>query len=292
MKNPIVARGLSKHYGPKSALSGLDWSVPQGSITALVGPNGAGKTTTVKLLLALTRPSSGELRVFGDEPARSAIALRRRIGFVPEDKTGFDGLEVSDLARYSGSFYENWNAKVFADLIADWRIDAGAAMTSLSKGTRTKVFIALALAHDPELLLLDEPTDGLDPASQEDVLRKLIDAGARGRTVVIVTHRLSEVEAVADRIALIDDGRLLLDGDLESLRDTWKIIRARTATPLTDVRRMPNVRSATRAGETTLIVSDRADDVVAALGGENGSVSVADMSLRDLYLSVTAKDAT
>jgi len=290
MSDAIVARGLRKQYGSTTALAGLDWSVPTGSITALVGPNGAGKTTTIKLLLALTRPTAGELRVFGDDPTSGAIELRKRIGFVPEDKTGFDGLRVADVARYTASFYPSWRADAFTELLADWRLDPSAAMTALSKGARTKIFAALALAHDPELLMLDEPTDGLDPTSQEDVLRRLIDAAARGRTVVIVTHRLSEVEAVADRIALIDEGRLILEGDLEMLRDTWKLVRARVATPLADVRRMTGVRSATRAGETTVIVSDRADEVVTSLGGD--AVSVTAMSLRELYLAVTTKDAT
>jgi len=290
MSDAIVARGLRKQYGSTTALAGLDWSVPTGSITALVGPNGAGKTTTIKLLLALTRPTAGELRVFGDDPTSGAIELRKRIGFVPEDKTGFDGLRVADVARYTASFYPSWRADAFTELLADWRLDPSAAMTALSKGARTKIFTALALAHDPELLMLDEPTDGLDPTSQEDVLRRFIDAAARGRTVVIVTHRLSEVEAVADRIALIDEGRLILEGDLEMLRDTWKLVRARVATPLADVRRMTGVRSATRAGETTVIVSDRADEVVTSLGGD--AVSVTAMSLRELYLAVTTKDAT
>lgn len=290
MSDAIVARGLRKQYGSTTALAGLDWSVPTGSITALVGPNGAGKTTTIKLLLALTRPTAGELRVFGDDPTSGAIELRKRIGFVPEDKTGFDGLRVADVARYTASFYPSWRADAFTELLADWRLDPSAAMTALSKGARTKIFAALALAHDPELLMLDEPTDGLDPTSQEDVLRRFIDAAARGRTVVIVTHRLSEVEAVADRIALIDEGRLILEGDLEMLRDTWKLVRARVATPLADVRRMTGVRSATRAGETTVIVSDRADEVVTSLGGD--AVSVTAMSLRELYLAVTTKDAT
>ena len=290
MSDAIVARGLRKQYGSTTALAGLDWSVPTGSITALVGPNGAGKTTTIKLLLALTRPTAGELRVFGDDPTSGAIELRKRIGFVPEDKTGFDGLRVADVARYTASFYPSWRADAFTELLADWRLDPSAAMTTLSKGARTKIFAALALAHDPELLMLDEPTDGLDPTSQEDVLRRFIDAAARGRTVVIVTHRLSEVEAVADRIALIDEGRLILEGDLEMLRDTWKLVRARVATPLADVRRMTGVRSATRAGETTVIVSDRADEVVTSLGGD--AVSVTAMSLRELYLAVTTKDAT
>ena len=292
MSDAIVTHALAKRFGATAALDSLDWTVPRGSITALVGPNGAGKTTTVKLLLALTRASAGGATVLGLDPWRETTDLRRRVGFVPEDRTGFDARRVGELARAVAPLFPTWDHARFAAHLATARVDARTRMGALSKGQRSVVFLALAMAHAPELLLLDEPTDGLDPVAQDDLLRALLAAAAEGATVVVVTHRLADIEGVADRIALIDRGRLLLDGDIDELRTRWRVVRARLSDPLDAVSALPGVRRARRVGELTTIVSDQPDALLASLASRGEQpVAVDTMNLRELYLATTRGEA-
>jgi ABC-2 type transport system ATP-binding protein len=213
----IEARLLGKRYGSDRGIEGLDFTVAQGEVFGLLGPNGAGKTTTIRLLLDLIRPSSGEVRVFGVDP-RTSAALRRRIGYLPGDLRLYEHLSGrAQLAYFAGlrGLDGLGRAEELAERLG---VELDRPLRTLSKGNRQKVGIVQAFMHDPELLILDEPTSGLDPLVQQLVYALLDETRDAGRTVLISSHVLPEVQRVAGRVALLREGRLVLQDTVEALR--------------------------------------------------------------------------
>ena len=217
MAEAIVTEGLSKSYGKHLALDGLDLEVRNGEIFGFLGPNGAGKTTTIRLLLDVLRPSSGSARVLGVDPVGDGVDLRARIGYLPGDFV-VDGRQtprqfLTYLANLRSSGHDAID-RLAARLSLDLDLNIG----SLSKGNRQKVGLVQAFMHEPELLILDEPTSGLDPLMAREFLDMVSEAKAAGQTVFMSSHILSEVQHVADRAAIIREGRLVAVDDVESLR--------------------------------------------------------------------------
>ena len=203
----IHARGLTKRYGAFEALRGLDLEVRRGEVFGFLGPNGAGKTTTVRCLLDLIRPSGGELSVLGLNPQRSPLEVRRRTGYLPGELHLDERLRVDAALRYLGGL--RGEAVPWARIVAlaeRLHLDLEARIGNLSKGNKQKVGIAQAFMHEPELLLLDEPTGGLDPLMQQEVNALVLEAKARGATVFFSSHILPEVEAVSERVAIVRKG--------------------------------------------------------------------------------------
>jgi ABC-2 type transport system ATP-binding protein len=214
----IVADRLSKTYGRRRGLAGLDLTVRQGEVFGFLGPNGAGKTTTIRLLLDLIRPSGGTVTVFGVQPTRGGAALRRRIGYLPGDLV-LDGRQtVRACLRFLATLRGGVPQSRVDDLADRLGLDQSARIRSLSKGNRQKVGVVQAFAPDPDLLILDEPTAGLDPLVQQTFLALVGEAAARGATVFMSSHVMAEVEAVADRVAIIRDGRLVACDTVAGLR--------------------------------------------------------------------------
>jgi ABC-2 type transport system ATP-binding protein len=203
----IMARGLRKSYGRVRALRGVDLEVMRGELFGFLGPNGAGKTTTIRCLMDLIRPDAGDIRVLGLDPQADPVAVRLRTGYLPGELSMEDGLKVEGQLRYFSDLRGN---KIDQDHVRDlaWRLDLDLSMPikNLSKGNKQKVGVVQALMHRPELLLLDEPTAGLDPLMQQEVYRMLREAQADGATVFFSSHIISEVEALADRVAIIRQG--------------------------------------------------------------------------------------
>jgi ABC-2 type transport system ATP-binding protein len=214
----ISVSGLVKTFGKTLALDGLDLSVKSGEVHGFLGPNGAGKSTTLRVLLGLIRKDSGEARLLGGDPWRDAVVLHRRLAYVPGDVTLWPGLTGGEVIDLLGRMRGGLDPKRRAELLERFELDPRKKARTYSKGNRQKVALVAALASDAELLLLDEPTSGLDPL-MEAIFRRCVEEEQRsGRTVLLSSHILSEVEALCDRVTIIRDGKAVESGTLSDLR--------------------------------------------------------------------------
>jgi ABC-2 type transport system ATP-binding protein len=209
---------LTKRYGRRRGLDGLDLVVRTGEVFGYLGPNGAGKTTTIRLLLDLIRPSDGTAQVLGLDPRRNGVALRRRLGYLPGDFTVDVRQPVRELLAYLGNLRGGVPRCRIEALAARLDLDLDARIRSLSRGNRQKVGLVQAFMHEPELLILDEPTTGLDPLVQQRFLAMVAEAKAAGQTVFMSSHVLSEVQQSADRVGIVRAGRLVAVEEVETLR--------------------------------------------------------------------------
>jgi polyether ionophore transport system ATP-binding protein len=242
MANAISVSGLVKSFGGVRALDGLDLSVAEGEVHGFLGPNGAGKSTTIRVLLGLLRASAGEARLLGGDPWADAVALHRRLAYVPGEVslwpnlTGGEAIDI--LGRLRGGLDESRRA----ELLERFDLDPTKKSRTYSKGNRQKVALVAGLASDVELLLLDEPTSGLDPL-MEEVFRECIEEERRaGRTVLLSSHILAEVEALCDRVTIIRAGKRVETGSLSELRHlTRTSIKVETVQPPGDLARLPGI---------------------------------------------------
>jgi ABC-2 type transport system ATP-binding protein len=217
----IETNQLCKSFHNQPALRGLDLRVPAGSIFGFLGRNGAGKTTTIKTLMGLLRCDSGSAQVFGMPvvDADHSVEIRRRIGFVTEDKELYPYMTVEGLIRFTRPFFPKWRHDLERRYLQMFELPPGRKIPDLSKGMRSKLMLLLAISRGAELLILDEPTDGLDPAATEDVLRELVSiAASSGTTMFFSSHQLSEVELVADYVGIVDHGRMIVSGSLDDMK--------------------------------------------------------------------------
>src|SRR5215472_11460549 len=249
MTNAIEVRGLRKSFGRTQALDGLDLDVRTGEVHAFLGPNGAGKTTTIRILLGLLRKDGGEASLLGGDPWRDATTLHTRLAYVPGDVTlwpGLTGGEIIDLLGSLRGSRSGLDPKRRQDLIERFALDPAKKARAYSKGNRQKVALIAALASDAELLILDEPTSGLDPP-MDAVFREFAQhERARGRTVLLSSHILSEVEALCDRVTIIRAGRTVETGTLAELRHlTRTSIAAELTRPPAGLDRLPGVHDLT-----------------------------------------------
>ena len=294
---PVIdVAGLQKRYGSIDAVRGLDLQVPRGSIFGFLGRNGAGKTTTIKVLLGMTRPSGGAARVFGlaaDAPGAS-VEIRRRTGFVSEDKELYDFMTVAEIVRFTAPFFPRWRRDLEERYMRSFELPPDAKVKTLSRGTRTKLALLLALCRGAELLVLDEPTAGLDPAAVEDVLQTLVvHAGRDETTVFFSSHQIAEVEQIADRIAIVDRGRTALAGALDDLRESFRRVQLvfdREA-PQASFRAAGVARVRRQGRVLTVIASGGAEpilDEARALGPV--SVDVGPVTLKEIFLETVASE--
>jgi len=215
----ITTERLSKTYGPHRGILEVDLEVRAGEIFGFLGPNGAGKTTTIRILLDLIRPSSGRASVFGMDTARHAVEIHRRIGYLPGEFDLYGRLSGADTIAYFANLRGGVERTYAAALIERLGLDPSRRFREYSRGNKQKVGLVVALQHRPDLLVLDEPTAGLDPLVQQTFNEILYEAKAEGRTVFLSSHIISEVERTCDRVAIIREGRLVKVDAVETLRD-------------------------------------------------------------------------
>ncbi|MFH1500227.1 MAG: ABC transporter ATP-binding protein [Verrucomicrobiota bacterium] len=221
--NVIETRALTRTFGRKRALRSLDLAVPRGTVCALLGPNGAGKTTTIKLLMNLLRPSAGEARVLGVDSRRLGPAEKTRIGYVSENQELPDWMSVRGFLEFTRGLYPTWDHELEANLLIRLALPEDRKLKQLSRGMRMKTMLLAALAYRPELLVLDEPFSGLDPAVRDDFVRGLFSAVGEGEwSVLISSHDIDEVERIVDWVAIIDEGSLRLSESLDSLQARFR----------------------------------------------------------------------
>src|SRR6059058_2082940 len=216
---PIIdIHGLTKRFKGKTAVNRLSLTVPKGAIYAFLGDNGAGKTTTIRMLTGLLRPDAGKASILGHDCWTAAAQLRPHVGYVPERPRFYDWMTVSEIGWFTSGFHKPEFLPRYQDLTKRFRLDAKAKLQNLSKGQYSKVALALALAPDPEVLILDEPTSGLDLFVRREFLSSMVELAGEGRTILISSHGISEVERVASHVAFLAEGKLLLSAPIEELR--------------------------------------------------------------------------
>jgi len=268
MTTAISASGLVKTFGRTRALDGLDLSVQEGEVLGFLGPNGAGKSTTIRVLLGLIRADAGTATLLGGDPWRDRVALHRRLAYVPGDVTLWRNLSGGEVIDLLGGLHGGVDAARRADLLERFELDPTKKGGQYSKGNRQKVALIAALASDVELLVFDEPTSGLDPL-MEDVFRQCVaDERERGRTILLSSHILSEVEALCDRVNIIRAGKTVETGTLSELRHlTRTTVEAELAGAPTGLADLPGVHDA-KVGAATFagqVDTDHLDGLLKAL---------------------------
>jgi len=225
MAEPVIAiADLSRRFGSKAALDGVTLSISRGGVYGLVGANGAGKTTLIRHILGLLRAERGSVRVFGLDPVADPVGVLSRIGYLSEENDLPGWMRVDELIRYSRAFYPAWDDAYAEELRRQFTLDPAARIATLSKGQKARAGLLVALAYKPELLVLDEPSSGLDPVVRRDILEAIIRTIAHeGRTVLFSSHLLDEVERVADHVTMINDGRIALSAPLEALKQSKRV---------------------------------------------------------------------
>ena len=225
LSEPVIrVTDLTRRFGARTALASVSLSLSRGGVYGLIGANGAGKTTLIKHLLGLLRAESGSVRVFGLDPVADPVAVLSRIGYLSEENDLPGWMRVDELIRYSRAFYPAWDDAYAEELRRAFALDPTAKVKNLSKGQRARAGLLIALAYRPELLVLDEPSSGLDPIVRRDILGAVIRTIAdEGRTVLFSSHLLEEVEQVADHVTMISQGRILLSGPLAAIRESHRV---------------------------------------------------------------------
>ncbi len=217
--NVIEVKNLKKYYGASRGVEDVSFTVEEGAFFGFIGPNGAGKSTTIRALLALIRPTSGSAAIFGMDAIKRAPEIAREVGYLPSEVFYYDGMRVGELLRYAASFYKKDCTARIKALSEALELDLKKKIDDLSFGNRKKVGIVQALLHAPRLIILDEPSAGLDPLMQQRFFEILREENARGATVVFSSHILSEVQKLCSRVAIIKEGRIIQDGDIDTLRE-------------------------------------------------------------------------
>ena len=293
MNNLIAIRGLTKRYGAFEAVSDLTLEIERGSICGLLGPNGAGKSTTFKCLLGLARPTSGTIEIEG-QPLSAATF--ENLGFVPERPALFGNLSAAQHLELNRRLYAKYDLKRANDLIDLFKLDRNKRAKRLSKGQQTALSLVLAFSFRPEILVLDEPASGLDPIFQRAALDLIIDAAANGATVLFSSHQIGQVERAADRVAILKQGRLVLDGNVDTLKGQEKVVEAIFEGTVPDSNGLvddPRVRRVERTGRILrLYVRADGDEFVARLEAlKPRSVDVLDLNLEDIFLGAVGERA-
>ena len=220
----ISLTGLTRRFGEKTALDGIDFSIARSGVYGLVGANGAGKTTLIKHILGLLRPDAGSVRVFGLDPVTDPVGVLSRLGYLSEENDLPGWMRVDELIHYTRAFYPHWDDAYAEELRRAFALEPAAKIKNLSKGQKARTGLLIALAYRPELLVLDEPSSGLDPIVRRDILGAVIRTIAdEGRTVLFSSHLLEEVEQVADHVTMIRQGRIVLSAPLDEIKQSHRV---------------------------------------------------------------------
>jgi ABC-2 type transport system ATP-binding protein len=285
----IETHSLTKKYGRVAAVRSLDLEMPAGSICGFLGKNGSGKSTTIKMLLGMTWPSAGDAAVLGHSirDARASVEVRRRIGFVSEDKRLYHYMTVEQMIRFTRSFFPKWRDDLEQQLLRQFQLPVERKTGHLSKGMRTKLALLLALCRQAELLILDEPTEGLDPVATEQILRLLAKMAADGASIFFSSHQIVEIEQIADRVAIINDGTLVVQESLDHLKERYRRVQLlfdRDAPQ--DSLKIPGVEASHADGRSmSLLASSNIDEIVRiAKSLQPVSVEVTGVNLKEIFL--------
>jgi ABC-2 type transport system ATP-binding protein len=259
-ESAITIEGLHFSYGRKQVLKGVNLEVPKGSIFGFIGRNGTGKTTTIKTLLGLQKPCAGKCIVGGFDSFTQTLEIRKRIGFMAEDQQMYGWMKVSRIIKWVAGFYPDWDYNFADELAKVLRLPKNAKVKTLSKGQNSSLALLLALGHRPDIVILDDPTLGLDPIARKDFLRHVIDLlQSNGVTVFFSSHLLYEIEPVADHIAILDKGVIIKASKTEQLRES---VRKFILTPTSEANfsRLPGILDVLKVGDNVSITVEDCND--------------------------------
>ena len=245
MEHVIQFASVNKQFGKQTALNNVSFEVPRGVVFAMLGENGAGKTTSIRTMLGLETPTDGTVNVLGMDSRKQGIDIRRKIGYVPEQPALYEWMTIGEIGWFTSGFYPEGFLSNFYKLAEDYELPLKKKIKSLSKGMKAKVSLSLAMAHQPALLILDEPTSGLDTMVRRSFLESMVDVAADNRTVFLSSHQIPEVERVADIVAIMNEGKLLVCESLEQLKsrlEQWTISLEPGATQLPEVSQEDTIR--------------------------------------------------
>jgi len=256
----IRIQDLQFSYGRKLVLRGVNLDVPAGSIFGFLGRNGAGKTTTIQQLLGLLRPKSGRCQVNGIDPQEDPIAVRQTVGYMAEDQTMYGWMRIEELIQWTSNFYPTWDQKHVEDLLDRFELPGASKVKTLSKGQNSRLALLLALAHRPRVVILDDPTLGLDPIARKEFLRNVITLlQSDGVTVFFSSHLLYEIEPITDQIAILDQGKIIKTGATDALREAVRRF-VFVPKPDGDYRSLSGVLDANRKDQTLCLTVDHCDN--------------------------------
>lgn len=286
---PLVEiRRVTRQFGSKTALNDVSLTVPRGGVFGLIGGNGAGKTTLIKHILGMLKAQSGSISVFGLDPVKNPVGTLGRIGYLSEDRDLPNWMRVGELMRYTQAFFPTWDEKFAEELREAFDLDPLARVKNLSRGQRARAGLLVALAHRPELLVLDEPSSGLDPVVRRDILGAIIRTIAdEGRTVLFSSHLLDEVERVADRVAIIHQGRVMLTASMDEVKDTHRRMTLRFGQTLDRAPSLVGALSAAGEGaEWTYVCSGESEQLRRAAEAIGATVVGDDaLSLDEIFVT-------
>jgi ABC-2 type transport system ATP-binding protein len=288
----IEMQSVCKSFRSTDVLRGVTLQVARGRTFAFLGRNAAGKTTTIRLLLGLLKRDDGSIRVLGIDPQREPMELRRRIGYLAEDQTMYGWMRVDEIVRFVAPFYPTWDHELALKYIRDFELPMRTRIKHLSKGQNVRLGLVLALAHRPEVVILDDPALGLDPIMRKQFNRDLIThLQGEGRTVFYSSHLLYEVEPVADEVAILDQGRVVRQAETETLRrDVKQIILSYNA--LLVVRGDLAILDERTDGDRMAVIVERAESALKLIGREGIEHRVVDLNLDEIFEAYVAGQRT
>jgi ABC-2 type transport system ATP-binding protein len=287
MTAPISLRNLTKTYGAFTAVDDVSLDVAEGSICGLLGPNGAGKTTTFKSLLGFVRPTAGTIAIEGKPITPETFET---LAYVPERATLYDAFTIADHLELYRRSYKTYDAARANELIALFELDPRKRAKRLSKGMRTAVSLTLAFSIRPRVLILDEPSSGLDPVHQRQVLDLMIDAAANGASVLFSSHQVGQVERAADSVAIMKNGKLIVNSVIDDLKSGEKIIEAVFAGPVPDLGDLagdPRIVRVERSESTLRVVTREESDAIAqrVFALKPKSIRTIDLNLEEIFMN-------
>ncbi len=296
----IELQNLMVKYGTHTAVNGLSLTVPVGTIFGFLGPNGAGKTTTIKALLGLRQPESGSARVLGYDAVTQSLEVRARVGYVSEVNSLYDYLTIQQHCSLCRLVSRQWNREIVDRYVRAFGLPTNVKVGRFSKGMKSQLALSLALGSNPDLLILDEPTAGLDPQARHEFLNQLVaEIADQGKTIFFSSHILSEVEAVADWVGIIRAGKLVVCDELDHLKQTQKVLKLTYADPppaaeVNTLRALPGVMSLAQEGRSVRLMTHGDVEALLQMIQERPyalrNVDTVDLNLEDLFLEYMKGD--
>ncbi len=297
MNTPVISlQNVCKRFGRTQALDHVSLEIQPGVVFALLGENGAGKTTMIRILTGFLKPDEGTATVLGHSCVKSGLEIRRQIGYVSDAPALYEWMTSEEIGWFTSAFYDASFPDRYLELLAAFDVPTGIKLKNLSRGQRAKVALALATAHDPKLLILDEPTSGLDPMVRRQFLESMVDRAALGRTVLLSSHQISEVERVADWIAILHQGELKLVQPLDTLKKSTSIVTATMDDPSATVMLPPGrvLTESQNGRQIRWVVQELPDDWRTQYSGESGVAELDSQTptLEEIFVAVCDHRAT
>ncbi|HIG39643.1 MAG TPA: ABC transporter ATP-binding protein [Gammaproteobacteria bacterium] len=284
----IETSELGQCFDDNWAIRGLNLQVPRGSVFGLLGENGAGKSTTIQTLMGLLLPSEGSVSVLGFDPKTDDVAIKSNVGYVAEKHGFYEQMRISEIIAFIGAYHRNWNDQLCDELLNEFSLEPDVRIKSLSKGMRAKLALLLALSFEPDMLLLDEPASGLDPAARRNFIETILSRYQQtGKTIVLSSHLLNEFSGLLDHVAFIRHGKIDLASPTEQLHQDMKRVRLVFDQGVPEQLNMPGLISIESSGREAVAIIDKFqhERSMAALSHLNAShISVEELSLEDIFV--------